>query len=61
VNVVSEENGQCVETARQEFDRSLLGVTEGDNKTTTDLKLRLQVYTQRKTRMITRKTGRERL
>lgn len=61
MNVVSEENGQCVEAARQEFHRSLLGVTEADNKTTTDIRLRLQVHTQRKTRVIARKTGRERL
>jgi hypothetical protein len=61
VNAVSEENGQCFEAAQQEFHRSLLGVTEADNQTTTDMRIRLQVHTQRKTHVITRKTGRERL
>ena len=36
MNVVSEKNEQCLEAAQQEFHRSLLGVIEADNQTTTD-------------------------
>jgi hypothetical protein len=39
VNVFSDENGQCLEAAQQEFLRSLLGVTEADSQTTTDMRL----------------------
>lgn len=39
VNVFSDENGQCLEVTQQEFLRSLLGVTEADSQTTTDMRL----------------------
>lgn len=39
VNLFSEESGQCLEAAQQAFLRSLLGVTDADNRTTTDMML----------------------
>ena len=48
MNVVSEENGQGLEAAQKEFHRSLLGVTEADKQTTTDMRLRLQVEAEKK-------------